>query len=250
MDKMRSALLSDGYSAPHRLFSEAEASEYYNQFFRDAGVSATGTEQISVPTYGWHHTRSWVWELATNHKLLLMAQSALGCEDVVLFGSSFWYKPVHDDRRVPWHQDGASWKMNPCTAVTAWISLGHATPENGGVRLLPGSHDKRLNHVKKEGLAYYFFEEIPEEEVDISKVVSPSLLPGEVLWFNEHVIHGSEPNSSTIPRLGFTARFCPSSVQFLTDKCDLVSSPIKTYLVSGRDFGADANQSNRHVSSF
>jgi ectoine hydroxylase-related dioxygenase (phytanoyl-CoA dioxygenase family) len=245
MKSLAEIVETEGFSASQRLFSEAKAHELYLNFFDEVGLDPGGTENTDKPTFGWHHSKEWVWKMATDPALVASAQEILGCVDVVLFGTSFWYKPALDGKRVPWHQDGPAWNIDPCVAVTAWISLGYATPENGGVKVLPKSHHRRWNHERKEGLTYKFLEEIPANEVDQEKVVCPVLNPGELFWFNERMVHGSDPNTSNIPRLGFSVRFCPSNVKFLSEICEIRNSTIQTYLLGGVDRAAEANSANR-----
>ena len=50
-------------------------------------------------------------------------------------------KPAHVGREKPWHQDTAYFVMEPIELVLGtWIALDAATPENGCMHVIPGSH--------------------------------------------------------------------------------------------------------------
>ena len=52
-------------------------------------------------------------------------------------------KPGGDGMEVPWHQDGQYWPIRPLATCTAWIALDDSTPENGCLKIIPGSHKSR-----------------------------------------------------------------------------------------------------------
>src|SRR5438445_40587 len=71
-----------------------------------------------------------IYEVCTAPKLLDRVEQLLG-PDLVLLYSHIMSKPP-GGRRVAWHQDGPYWhRLDPKIAVTAWVALDDATPENG-----------------------------------------------------------------------------------------------------------------------
>lgn len=96
-----------------------------------------------------------------------------------------------------WHQDYRFRKpgieMMPesfCQTITA---LDPCTPETGGLRLIPRSHTIGALKLDTD-------QENAERYFDPSLAVTPLLAPGDVVFFNSHVIHGSTPNRSPNPR--------------------------------------------------
>ena len=63
--------------------------------------------------------------------------------DVILWGSQLFCKPAVTGMEVPWHQDGDYWPIKPLTTCTVWLAIDDATPENGCMRYIPGSHSQR-----------------------------------------------------------------------------------------------------------
>ncbi|MBA3685572.1 MAG: phytanoyl-CoA dioxygenase family protein [Planctomycetes bacterium] len=47
-------------------------------------------------------------------------------------------KPAGHGAAVPWHQDTSYW--GAAEVVTCWLAIDDATPENGCMRMIPGSH--------------------------------------------------------------------------------------------------------------
>ncbi|WP_328995506.1 phytanoyl-CoA dioxygenase family protein [Kribbella sp. NBC_01245] len=79
----------------------------------------------------------WV-RLVSDPRLLRIAEAYVG-PDIALFASHYISKPPYSGQPVLWHQDAAFWPLDPMRVVT-WLAVDHSTPENGCVRLVPGSH--------------------------------------------------------------------------------------------------------------
>ena len=94
------------------------------------------------------------------------------------------------------HQDQFYLRVQPGTCIAAWMALDPCTEENGCLRLVPGSQSWPLLCTKQADRAESFTDvtvPIPEG----TNVVSMDMEPGDVLFFNGHVVHGSGPNRST-----------------------------------------------------
>ena len=44
-----------------------------------------------------------------------------------------------DGQPVLWHQDGSFWPLKPMEVISLWLSLDEVTPENGCMRVIPGT---------------------------------------------------------------------------------------------------------------
>ena len=77
--------------------------------------------------------------LISDERLLDIAETFIG-PDIALFASHYISKPPFAGQAVLWHQDAAFWPLEPMRVVTLWLAVDHSTPENGCVRLVPGSH--------------------------------------------------------------------------------------------------------------
>jgi len=94
------------------------------------------------------------------------------------------------------HQDQFYLRVQPGTCIAAWMALDPCSEENGCLRLVPGSQSWPLLCTKQADLSESFTDvtvPIPEG----TKVVSIDMEPGDVLFFNGQVVHGSGPNRSS-----------------------------------------------------
>ena len=78
-------------------------------------------------------------DLARHSRLVPVIQGLIG-DDLLLFRSTLMLKPAHHGSAHALHQDSAYWPMDPPTLVTVSIALNNATPENGCIQVIPGSH--------------------------------------------------------------------------------------------------------------
>lgn len=93
------------------------------------------------------------------------------------------------------HQDNFYLNVSPGTCIAAWLSLDDADEENGGMFMVPGSHDLPVLCPHLADMEKSF----TTEEVTIPdglEAVQVPLRAGDVLFFNGSVIHGSYPNVS------------------------------------------------------
>jgi ectoine hydroxylase-related dioxygenase (phytanoyl-CoA dioxygenase family) len=152
---------------------------------------------------------SWAYRLATTEALLDAVESLLG-PDLVVDGTLVFYKPPHDSSYASWHQDSvySGWHLTP--SVSAWIALTPSERRNGCMRVVPGSHrDGMLDHdtvVGDPDLLNRRGERL-RTDVDESQAVDVILQPGEMSLHHTNVVHGSNPNGSDGPRIGFIVRF-------------------------------------------
>ena len=64
----------------------------------------------------------------------------------------FIAKPKGDGKAVPWHTDGAYWRKRlvPMNVITLWLAVDDSTPENGCMRVIPGTHGMDLQELQKK----------------------------------------------------------------------------------------------------
>lgn len=155
---------------------------------------------------------TWYLNVARMPEILEMVCQVIG-EDVALWNSSFFAKPAKVGTKTPWHQDGEYWPIDPLATCTAWIAIDAATPENGCLQVIPGSHkSKKLakhNVSDEDGIALNL--ELDANEFDESDAVNIELEPGQLSLHDVYLYHGSEPNHSDNSRRGMTLRFMPTT---------------------------------------
>jgi phytanoyl-CoA hydroxylase len=122
-----------------------------------------------------------------------------------LLGVETFNKPARVGSGVPPHQDNAYFCQAPPDVLTIWIALDAATPENGPVNYVRGSHlagmlPHKPSGVKGNsmGLAAKF---------DASDPFVGTLNPGDALIHHCQTIHFSTPNHTDNSRCGLLMVF-------------------------------------------
>jgi ectoine hydroxylase-related dioxygenase (phytanoyl-CoA dioxygenase family) len=159
----------------------------------------------------------WV-RLIGDDRLLDIAELFVG-PNIGLFASHYISKPPYSGKQVLWHQDGSLWPLEPVEVVTLWLAVDHSTPENGCVRLIPGSHKNEFSEVLlNDRVENVLGVEIPAADVDESRAVDMVLAPGDVEVHHPNIIHGSNANTSPNRRCGLTIRYIPTSTRITGDE--------------------------------
>lgn len=145
--------------------------------------------------------------------LLDVAEQFIG-PNIALFASHYIAKPPYDGQPVLWHQDGSFWPLDPMEVITLWLAADQSSPENGCLRVIPGSHKMDLTEMKQNtSEANVLNAEIDPELVDMSRAVDLILEPGDVSIHHPNIIHGSEANTSDKWRRGLTIRYIPTTTK-------------------------------------
>jgi ectoine hydroxylase-related dioxygenase (phytanoyl-CoA dioxygenase family) len=131
-------------------------------------------------------------------------------EEPIAAQSMYYFKPP-GGRGQALHQDNFYLAVAPASCMAAWVALDTIDPDNGALFVVPGSHKTSVQCPHMADLTKSF----SAEEVDIPPGLAPlptAMEPGDVLFFNGSLIHGSFPNSSaTRFRRSFICHYLPTS---------------------------------------
>jgi ectoine hydroxylase-related dioxygenase (phytanoyl-CoA dioxygenase family) len=200
----------DGIVFPVEVLSADEAT-----FFRGAleRVASNFAEGSAKRLDSLHLFFDWAHRLVTHEAILNAVGDVLG-NDILIDGTLVFWKPPKDSGYVSWHQDSvySGWHLTPSTS--AWIALTSSHRANGCMRVIPGSHKQGLvSHANERDDANLLFRGERVEAVDDDRAVDVVLRPGEMSLHHSTLIHGSNPNTSDEPRIGFIVRFVTSRIQ-------------------------------------
>ena len=137
-------------------------------------------------------------------------QALLG-EEPVATQSMLYFKPP-GARGQAFHQDNYYLKVRPKSCIAAWTALERTDPDNGGLMVCPRTHTLEVACPKQADLTESFSTELvtPPEGCTPVPVI---LEPGDVLFFNGSVVHGSTPNRSKDRwRRSFICHYAPESM--------------------------------------
>ncbi len=162
-----------------------------------------------------HKDAFWV-RLISDPRLLDVAQQFIGT-NIALFASHYIAKRPRDGQAVLWHQDGSYWPLEPMEVVTLWLAIDDSTPENGCMRVIPGTQAMDLKGVQaRTDVDNVLASGMDESIVDEAKAKDIVLNAGDVSIHHPNVIHGSNANTSARWRRGLTIRYIPTSTEIIT----------------------------------
>ena len=218
----------DGYYFPVRVMSESDAAGYRSKLeaFEAGHQPIMKTALRNKP----HLVFTWINELIRDARILDVVEDILG-PNILAWGTNFFIKDPHDDAFISWHQDSTYWGLSHPDVTTAWIALSDVTPENGAMRMLPGSHLlDQLPHV--DTFAEHNLLTRGQEvqiDVDESKTVDVPLKPGEMSLHHVRTVHASNANATGTRRIGLAIRYVPTYVSQISGARDYAT------LVRGED---------------
>ena len=139
----------------------------------------------------------WIYDLSRDPRLLDLIEDLIG-PDVLLTNSIFRIKEPGSATSYGWHQDAARIRVEP-GFVLAFVAISEATPDNGCLRAIPGTH----HEVRPFSLVSYANRQVARvREVDESGAVDMVLAKGQVGLLHCNMVHGSGPNRSSGRRIG------------------------------------------------
>ena len=198
----------DGFLFPIDVFSATEISGFRNAVENLIHYSPKRFDRMHL-FFDWAHT------MVTHNALLDVIEAILG-DDILVYGTLVFCKQPHDSRYASWHQDSFYSQLHLTPSTSAWIALTPSHQANGCMRVIPGSHklglldhetvvdDPHLLNRRGERL---------KTDVDESQAVDIILRPGQLSLHQSTIVHGSNPNTSNEPRIGFIIRFVTSAMQ-------------------------------------
>ncbi|MDN0197750.1 phytanoyl-CoA dioxygenase family protein [Streptomyces sp. S.PNR 29] len=124
-------------------------------------------------------------------RLRSVLETLLG-EEVLAAQSMFYFKPP-GARGQALHQDNFYLRVEPGTCVAAWVACDVIDRENGGLEVVPGTHRMELFCPEEADVELSFAREYVPPPPGLTPV-PVDLEPGDVLFFNGSLVHGSQPN--------------------------------------------------------
>jgi ectoine hydroxylase-related dioxygenase (phytanoyl-CoA dioxygenase family) len=179
----------------------------------------------------WHETSTYLYEIIKNPKILDLVEGILG-PNFYCWASSFFIKEPFTHDTVGWHQDAYYWPMAPHNSVTVWLAFDDVDEENGGMKLVPGSHlHGVIKHKRSTQTSSILTLELESGTFSDADAIQFKLKAGEVSLHDDRAVHGSPANPSPRRRAGLTIRYSGTNV-----KNDMSINPnFKAYLCRGVD---------------
>ncbi|HJP80699.1 MAG TPA: phytanoyl-CoA dioxygenase family protein [Pseudonocardiaceae bacterium] len=203
-ESFKAAFAADGYAVARGLFSEAEVDglrehvmalrlgrSYANDL---VGVRPDSRDPLRryprmAQLHRWDElTLRWLLDRRLADALTLL----LGAEPYAV-QSMVYFKPA-GSRGQALHQDNFYLRAEPGTCVAAWMALDTADEANGCMMMVPGSHRWPVLCTEKADTRVSF----TDVTVPLAghEAIPVHMGPGDVLFFNGSMVHGSLPNTS------------------------------------------------------
>jgi hypothetical protein len=123
-------------------------------------------------------------------KIVAILQQLIG-PNVEYLSVKAVFKNAQTNFNSPWHQDWYYWQGSP--KISIWIALDDATPDNGCLRMVPGSHRE---HVAMEVVddGHGFNRRTSDEALQGRTIETVPVRRGDGIFFHDLTLHDSCPN--------------------------------------------------------
>lgn len=230
--------------AEHCMHLNAPGPEVIARFpqFQDQGYPASGSLRTAntgdlqtVTRLKWPHLFDKTsLDAALHPSIVALASQLLG--DEVLMAYSMYFPKPPGMRGIAFHQDNAFLEALPGGCLAAAVSLDASDEKTGALRFVPGSQHMAIQPM---GEANEEDSIIPErvELPEGSKPQTVSTEPGDCVFFGGHMLHGSEPNTSSDRwRRNFIVHFVPRSrTETIYQLCNPLFTPSGEEIIIGKD---------------
>ena len=188
-----------------------QAAEETHRALLEAAIPVAPGERLVQMEGDCHLNFEWAHSLCTHPAILDAVEKIIG-PDILVHSSTLFFKRP-GKRFVSWHQDSNYWGLSEPRLVSAWIALSDSTVENGCLRVQPGTHLTLLEHlsVRHEDNMLGTGNTVKGGH-DESRAVEVVLRAGEMSLHHAHLLHGSNANRSTDPRIGYAIRYLAADV--------------------------------------
>ncbi len=196
----------EGYVIARGLFSRDEVNFYIDHYMRlreagsypgdFAGVDPTSNDPLKryprmIHMHRWDEVSlKWLIDPRLNAWL-----TALLGKEPYAAQTMLYFKPP-GARGQALHQDNFYLRVHPGTCMAAWMAMDPCDEENGCLMVVPGTHNLPILCTIPADTTESFTNIAVPVPKDLP-IVPAVMEPGDVLFFNGSLIHGSYPNRST-----------------------------------------------------
>eukprot|EP00163_Fabomonas_tropica_P029158 TRINITY_DN6164_c0_g1_i3.p1 TRINITY_DN6164_c0_g1~~TRINITY_DN6164_c0_g1_i3.p1 ORF type:complete len:321 (-),score=28.79 TRINITY_DN6164_c0_g1_i3:107-952(-) len=173
-------------------------------FFEEAAFNQDGSLKqekglcINKVGHAFHELNPVFKEFFFSSQIATLARD-LGFENPLAVQSMYIFKQPRIGGKVVAHQDNTFLYTHPDSCMGLWWALEDATPENGCLYAIPGSHkwpvERRFKR-NPNGKGTIFEPEVQANEWDLEKMVAVPVTSGSLVILHGSVVHMSHENKS------------------------------------------------------
>lgn len=196
--KLKEQYESDGFVVVENLFTSQEVTSFKQEIQRIISeVQREGTangNDFSNGVYVGLATKSDIFKnLASDSRIVSALKEIIG-DNIMFLSDKAVAKTSSKDFASPWHQDWPYWKGS--NKLSVWIALDDATPDNGCLKIIPGSHRATVEHEQHVNSKEGFGNRLRAEDIDENKAIAVPVKAGAVIIFHDLTFHSSYKNIS------------------------------------------------------
>ena len=197
----------DGCLSPVRAMSAERAVAYRKKF--EALEARVGPEQIKKMKTKSHLLCPWVLDLASDPHILDCFEDLIG-PNIRCWSNAWRVKKADGVTFAGWHQDSSYGAALP--VVLGALALSPCGVKQGCLKGIPGSHRWGiLKHAEKDDPTSILSRgQFITDPFDESKAVDFELQPGEMVMFDNSLVHASAGNSSDDRRFLLLVEMLPT----------------------------------------
>lgn len=201
--------LIDADSSARALFDEAVANAPKGQFFYEAA--------------GWRRHPE-IRQVAMDSNLPEISAALLRSSYINFWEDTTFVKTPGATQRTAFHQDYTYFQISGRKCCIAWIALDPVDESNGALEYIIGSHKWGREFAPNLLVSQTITtdsagEKLPDIEADRDAydIVRVDVDPGDVIFHDVMVIHGSSGNKTADrPRRGLSFRYCGDDIRYQT----------------------------------
>ena len=219
-DGQRRSFNEDGYFVLENVFSRDEMEalgrlieahqKRHEQRLQDVGVEGISrANEISFTSHLAEQDEA-IKEFVKRPEFVAIATALIG-PDIDLYWNQSVYKGPGGKASFPWHQDDGYTPVEPSPYLTLWLAINDATPDNGCISVLPGSHKRGLVPHERTpvGLACHSLDD-PDQGVMVP------VKAGAMAVFPSLTMHKSGGNRSQGTRKAYVIQYSAAGLRNAT----------------------------------
>jgi len=197
----------DGYVVVQNLFDEEAVLEWKTILKARMAAEGKSNEPSGVRVWMADSMDPYTRDSVQDAKVVTILQQLLG-PNVEFLSVKAVFKNAQTTFNSPWHQDWFYWQGS--NKISIWIALDDATPENGCLRMVPGSQHQVFNMATVEDV-HGFNRRVTDEDLQGWPIETLPVQRGDAVFFHDLALHGSCPNSSGKERWSAIATYRDAS---------------------------------------
>jgi ectoine hydroxylase-related dioxygenase (phytanoyl-CoA dioxygenase family) len=197
----------DGYVVVQNLFDEAAVAEWKAILKARMAEEGKSNEPSGVRVWMADSMDPYTRDRVQDPKIVAILQQLLG-PNVEFLSVKAVFKNAQTTFNSPWHQDWFYWQGS--NKISVWIALDDATPENGCLRMVPGSQHQVFTMATVEDV-HGFNRRVTDEDLQGWPIETLPVRRGDAVFFHDLALHGSCPNSSGKERWSAIATYRDAS---------------------------------------